>query len=47
MEKNQKIEISKNNRGKEQIILNRRYKFNLSFKRKDISKNINVLNLKH
>ncbi|KAL6611904.1 hypothetical protein U3516DRAFT_870945 [Neocallimastix sp. 'constans'] len=41
MEKNQKIEISKNNRGKEQIILNRRYKFNLSFKRKDISKNIN------
>ena len=34
MEKNQEIEISKTNRGKEQIILNKEYKFNLSFKRK-------------
>ncbi|ORY12375.1 hypothetical protein LY90DRAFT_518355 [Neocallimastix californiae] len=41
MEKNLEIEISKTNRGKEQIILNRKYKFNLSSKRKDNSKNIN------
>ena len=32
MEKNQEIEISKTNRGKEQIILNSKYKFNLSNK---------------
>jgi len=39
MEKNHEIEISKtNNRRKEQIILNRKYKFNLLFKRKDNSK---------
>ncbi|ORY57037.1 hypothetical protein LY90DRAFT_644895 [Neocallimastix californiae] len=38
MEKNLEIEISKTNRGKEQIILNRKYKFNLSSKRKDNSK---------
>jgi len=38
MEKNQEIGISKTNRGKEQIILNRKYKFNLSSKRKDNSK---------
>jgi len=36
--KNQEIGISKTNRGKEQIILNRKYKFNLSSKRKDNSK---------
>ncbi|ORY20526.1 hypothetical protein LY90DRAFT_516717 [Neocallimastix californiae] len=36
--KNLEIEISKTNRGKEQIILNRKYKFNLSSKRKDNSK---------
>jgi len=35
MEKNQENEISKTNRGKEQIILNREYKFNLSSKRED------------
>ena len=34
----QKLKISKTNRGKEQIILNRKYKFNLSSKRKDNSK---------
>ena len=33
MEKNLEIEISKTNRGKEQIILNRKYKFNLSSKK--------------
>jgi len=38
MEKNLEIEISKTNRGKEQIILNRKYKFNLSSKIKDNSK---------
>ncbi|KAG4095490.1 hypothetical protein H8356DRAFT_1427095 [Neocallimastix lanati (nom. inval.)] len=38
MEKNLEIEISKTNRGKEQIILNRKYKFNLSSKMKDNSK---------
>jgi len=38
MEKNQEIEISKTNRGREQIILNRKYKFNISSKRKDNSK---------
>jgi len=38
MEKNQEIEVSKTNRGKEQIILNRKYKLNLSSKRKDNSK---------
>ncbi|KAL6628540.1 hypothetical protein U3516DRAFT_793609 [Neocallimastix sp. 'constans'] len=37
-QKNLEIEISKTNRGKEQIILNRKYKFNLSSKRKDNSK---------
>ncbi|KAL6628192.1 hypothetical protein U3516DRAFT_809387 [Neocallimastix sp. 'constans'] len=41
MEKNLEIEINKTNRGKEQIFLNRKYKFNLSSKRKDDSKNIN------
>ncbi|KAL6594428.1 hypothetical protein U3516DRAFT_804581 [Neocallimastix sp. 'constans'] len=35
MEKNQEIEISKIYRGKEQIILNRKYKFNLSSKGKN------------
>ena len=40
MEKNLEIEISKTNRGKEQTILNRKYKFNISFKRKDNSKKI-------
>ncbi|KAG4085280.1 hypothetical protein H8356DRAFT_1435473 [Neocallimastix lanati (nom. inval.)] len=38
MEKNLEIEISKTNRGKEQIILKRKYKFNLSSKRKVNSK---------
>jgi len=38
MEENIKIEISETNRGKEQIIINRKYKFNLSSKRKDNSK---------
>ncbi|KAG4090608.1 hypothetical protein H8356DRAFT_1431061 [Neocallimastix lanati (nom. inval.)] len=38
IKKNLEIEISKTNRGKEQIILNRKYKFNLSSKRKDNSK---------
>jgi len=38
MKKNHEIEISKTNKGKEQIILNRKYKFNLSSKRKDSSK---------
>jgi len=38
MEGNIKIEISETNRGKEQIIINRKYKFNLSSKRKDNSK---------
>ncbi|KAG4081890.1 hypothetical protein H8356DRAFT_1438200 [Neocallimastix lanati (nom. inval.)] len=47
MEKNLEIEISKTNRGKEQIILNRKYKFNLSSKRKDNSKNINNQILKY
>jgi len=47
MEKNLEIEINKTNRGKEQIFLNRKYKFNLSSKRKDDSKNINVQNIKH
>jgi len=47
MEKNQEIEISKIYRGKEQIILNRKYKFNLSSKGKAIQKNIDILNMKH
>ncbi|ORY55234.1 hypothetical protein LY90DRAFT_507246 [Neocallimastix californiae] len=38
MEKNLEIEISKTNKGKEKIILNKKYKFNLSSKRKDNSK---------
>ncbi|KAG4082898.1 hypothetical protein H8356DRAFT_1437394 [Neocallimastix lanati (nom. inval.)] len=38
MEKNLEIELSKTNRGKVQIILKRKYKFNLSSKRKDNSK---------
>ncbi|KAL6598903.1 hypothetical protein U3516DRAFT_846173 [Neocallimastix sp. 'constans'] len=38
LEKNQEIEISKINRRKEQIILNRKYMLNLSFKRKSNSK---------
>jgi len=55
MEKNQEIEISKTNRGKEQIILNRKF-ISLIFhpKRKTIQKKkkyiyiyINVLNIKH
>ena len=38
MEENIKIEISETNRGKEQIIIDRKYKFNFSSIRKDISK---------
>ena len=38
MEENIEIEISETNRGNEQIIINRKYKFNLSSKRKDNSK---------
>jgi len=38
MEKNQEIKIRKTNRGKKKIILNRKYKLNLSSKRKDNSK---------
>ncbi|KAG4083634.1 hypothetical protein H8356DRAFT_1380832 [Neocallimastix lanati (nom. inval.)] len=46
MEKNHEIEISKtNNRRKEQIILNRKYKFNLLFKRKDNSKKYKCMGL--
>ncbi|KAL6632347.1 hypothetical protein U3516DRAFT_792233 [Neocallimastix sp. 'constans'] len=38
MEDNIKIEISETNRGNEQIIINKKYKFNFSFQRKDKSK---------
>jgi len=38
MEDNIEIEISKTNRGNEQIIINKKYKFNFSFQRKDKSK---------
>jgi len=34
MEENINIEISKTNRGKEQIIINKKYKFNFSSKKK-------------
>ena len=47
MEKNLEIEISKTNRGKEQIILNRKYKFNLSSKRKDNSKKYKCIEYKN
>ena len=43
--KNLDIEISKTIRGKEQVILDRKYKFNFSSKKGDL-KNINVLNIK-
>ncbi|ORX72546.1 hypothetical protein BCR32DRAFT_285762 [Anaeromyces robustus] len=35
MEDNIEIEISETNRGNEQIIINKKYKFNFSYKRKD------------
>eukprot|EP00833_Pecoramyces_ruminatium_P001480 jgi/Orpsp1_1/1175512/evm.model.c7180000054154.1 len=35
MEKNLNIEISETNRGKKQIILNKKYKYNFSKKKKD------------
>jgi len=35
MEDNIEIEISETNRGNEQIIINKKYKFNFSFQRKD------------
>jgi len=38
MEDNIEIEISETNRGYEQIIINKKYKFNFSFQRKDKSK---------
>ncbi|ORY87242.1 hypothetical protein LY90DRAFT_498499 [Neocallimastix californiae] len=38
MEDNIEIEISETNRGNEQIIINKKYKFNFSFQRKDKSK---------
>jgi len=38
MEDNIEIEISETNRGNEQIIVNKKYKFNFSFQRKDKSK---------
>jgi len=38
MEKDLKIEINETNRGKEQVILNRKYKFNFSYERKDKTK---------
>ena len=39
MEGNPKIDISETNRGKEQIIIDRKFKYNFS--------NIDVLNIKH
>ncbi|KAL6632924.1 hypothetical protein U3516DRAFT_792057 [Neocallimastix sp. 'constans'] len=38
MEENLIIDISESNKGKEQIIINKKYKFNFSYKRKDNSK---------
>ncbi|KAL6593588.1 hypothetical protein U3516DRAFT_767041 [Neocallimastix sp. 'constans'] len=38
MEDNIEIEISETNRGNEQIIINKKHKFNFSFQRKDKSK---------
>jgi len=38
MEDNIEIEISETNRGNEQIIINKKYKFNITFQRKDKSK---------
>ena len=38
MEKDLNIEISETNRGKEQVILNRKYKSNFSYERKDKTK---------
>ncbi|ORY63724.1 hypothetical protein LY90DRAFT_505170 [Neocallimastix californiae] len=38
MEDNIEIEISETNRGNEQIIINKKHKFNISFQRKDKSK---------
>jgi len=52
MEENINIEISETNRGKEQIIINKKYKFNFSSKKKKkkkkkiIHKYIDVLNIK-
>jgi len=38
MDENIEIEISETNRGKEQIIINKKYKYNFSKLRKDNSK---------
>ena len=50
MEDNIEIEICETNRGNEQIIINKKHKFNFSFQRKDKSKiyrKINEKKLKH
>ncbi|ORX78183.1 hypothetical protein BCR32DRAFT_282500 [Anaeromyces robustus] len=44
MEEIEKIEFSETNRGKKQLIINKKYKFNLSLKKKDNSKQINTAN---
>jgi len=38
MEENLIIDVSKYNKGKEQIIINKKYRFNFSYIRKDNSK---------
>jgi len=47
MEENLKIETSETIRGKEQIILNKKYKFNYSYTRSDNKKNTDVQSIKH
>jgi len=46
MEENLIIDVSESNKGKEQIIINKKYKFNFSYIRKDNSKFINIPNIK-
>jgi len=45
MEENIKIEISETNRGKKKIIINRKYNFNFSNKKKIIQRYIDALNI--
>jgi len=46
MEENISIEISETNRGKEQIIINKTYKFNFSSKKKNIKNIFNFYTIK-
>jgi len=46
MKDNTEIEISETNRGNEQIIINKKYKFNFSFQGKINQKFIDTLNIR-